>query len=204
MSKKKNLTLITILLFGIGFLLWIFGFFSRYNYLTAKSDIANNNPQIVFIGESILTSSDINTVSEKYGFKVVNFGCLVNQSEQNGIEIYNSQMNNYLDKLNGIGWESKYKKEIDSLMNLTNIPKTAFWIEKNTSGNWFNVDWMHNHKNNATISIFDNLGSLIIKEDFFIVCPNDEIEFMNNLEMKIDYYDGQNIQLKSNCYLMKR
>ncbi|MEY8867919.1 hypothetical protein AB9K24_00330 [Meridianimaribacter flavus] len=203
MRKKKNLIVIAILLVGIGFLLWNFGFFNRYNYLTAKSDISNNNPQIVFIGESMLTSSDINKVSKKYGFKVVNFGCLISQSEQNGIENYNSQMDNYLDELNGIGWESEYKKEIDSLMKLTNIPKTAFWIEKNGNGNWYNVDWMHNHKNNATLSIYDKYGDIVTKGRFMIICPSDEIEFMDDLESQIDFYDGENIQLKSNCYLMK-
>lgn len=203
MRNKKNLIFITILLIGIGFLLWYFGFFSGYNYLTAKSDISNNNPQIVFVGESMLTPSDINNVSKKYGFKVVNIGCLISQSEQNGIKIYNSQMENYLDEQNGIGWEFEYKKEIDSLMKLTNIPKTAFWIEKNGKGNWYNVDWIHNHKNNATISIFDKYGNLIVKGHFMILCPSDEIEFMTELELQIDFYDGEDIQLKSNCYLMK-
>ncbi|WP_335975361.1 hypothetical protein [Gaetbulibacter jejuensis] len=184
-------------------LLWNFGFFGRYNYLTAKSDIASNNPQIVFIGESMLTSSDINAVSKKYGFKVVNFGCIVNQLEQNGIEIYNSQMDNYLDEKNGIGWKSDYKKEIDSLMKLTNIPKTAFWIEKNESGNWFNIDWMHNHKNNAIISIYNKYGDLIIKSKFMKTCPIDELKFIEDLKTEIDFYDGEKIQLKDNCYLLK-
>ncbi|WP_347175533.1 hypothetical protein [Polaribacter uvawellassae] len=203
MRKKKNLIFITFLIIGIGFLLWNFGFFNRYNYLTAKSDIASNNPQIIFIGESMLTYSDINTVSKKYGFKVVNFDRIVNQSEQNGIEIYNSQMDNYLDKLNGIGWETEYKKEIDSLMKLTNIPKTAFWIEKDASGNWFNVDWMHNHKNNAVISIYDKYGNLIVKSKFMKTCPIDELKFIEDLKTEIDFYDGENIQLKDNCYLLK-
>ncbi|NQX85575.1 MAG: hypothetical protein HRT67_06680 [Flavobacteriaceae bacterium] len=204
MKKKKNLIFIAILLVGIRFLIWNFGLFNRYNYLTAKSDISNNNLQIVFIGESMLTSSEVNEVSKKYGFKVINFGCSISQSEQNGIENYNSQIDNYLDELNGIGWESKYKKEIDSLMKLANIPKTSFWIEKNGKGNWYNVDWMHNHKNNATLSIYDKYGDIVTKGHFMIICPSDEIEFMVELESQIDFYDGENIQLKSNCYLMKR
>lgn len=203
MRKKKNLIFFTFLTIGVAFLLWNFGFFSRYNYLTAKSDIAGNNPQILFIGESMLTSSDINAVSKKYGFRVVNFGCIVNRTEQNGIKIYNSQMDNYLDEKNGIGWESKYKKEIDSLMKLTNIPKTAFWIEKEKSGNWFNIDWIHNHKNHAIISIYNKYGDLIIKSKFIKVCPIDELKFIEDLKTEIDSYDGENIQLKDNCYLLK-
>ncbi len=172
--------------------------------MTAKTDIAKNNPQIVYVGESMLTPSDLNNVSKKYGFEIVGFGCILSVVEQNGIEIYNSQMDNYLDKINGIGWKSKYKKEIDSLMKLTNIPKTAFWIEKNGSGFWYNVDFMHSHKNNARISIFDKFGDLVAKGKFILVCPTDEIEFMDDLEKQIDFYDGENIQLKSNCYLLKR
>jgi hypothetical protein len=202
MSKKS--ILISILIIGIGLSLWNFGFFNRYNYLTAKTDIAKNNPQIVYVGKSMLTSSDLNNVSKKYGFEIVGFGCTLSSVEQNGIEIYNSQMNNYLDKLNGIGWKSEYKKEIDSLMKLTNIPKTAFWIEKNGSGFWYNVDFIHSHKNNARISIFDKFGDLIAKGKFILVCPTDEIEFIDDLEKQIDFYDGENIQLKSNCYLLKR
>lgn len=196
--------MISILIIGIGLSLWNFGFFNRYNYLTAKTDIAKNNPQIVYVGKSMLTSSDLNNVSKKYGFEIVGFGCTLSSVEQNGIEIYNSQMNNYLDKLNGIGWKSEYKKEIDSLMKLTNIPKTAFWIEKNGSGFWYNVDFIHSHKNNARISIFDKFGDLIAKGKFILVCPTDEIEFIDDLEKQIDFYDGENIQLKSNCYLLKR
>ena len=202
MSKKS--ILISVLIIGIGLSLWNFGFFSRYNYLTAKNDIAKNNPQIVYVGESMLTPSDLNNVSKKYGFEIVGFGCTLSAVEQNGIEIYNSQMDNYLDKLNGIGWKSEYKREIDSLMKLTNIPKTAFWIEKSGTGYWYNIDYMHSHKNNARISIFDKFGELISKGHFIIVCPADELEFMDDLEKQIDFYDGENIQLKSNCYLLKR
>ncbi len=202
MSKKS--ILISVLIIAIGLTLWNFGFFNRYNYLTAKADIAKNNPQIVYVGESILTPADLNKVSKKYGFEIVGLGCTLSGVEQNGIDIYNSQINNYLDKLNGNGWKSEYTKEIDSLMKLTNIPKTAFWIEKNGNGHWYNVDFMHSHKNNARISIFDKFGELITKGHFILICPSDEIEFMGELDTQIDFYDGEKIQLKSNCYLMKR
>lgn len=200
MSKKSILISIII---AIGITLWYFGFFSRYNYLTAKTDIAKNNPQIVYVGESMLTPTDINNVSKNYGFEIVGFGCALSAVELKGIKIYNTQMESHLDKLNGIGWKSEYKRGIDSLIKLTNIPKTAFWIEKNRSGFWYNVDFIHSHKNNARISIFDKFGELITSSKFILVCPTDEIEFIDNLEKQIDYYDGDNIQFKSNCYLLK-
>lgn len=83
------------------------------------------------------------------------------------------------------------------------IPKTAFWIEKKGNGKWFNLDWMHNHKNNAVISIYDKYGELIIKSKFMKICPIDEPKFIEDLKMEIDFYDGKDIQLKDNCYLLK-
>ena len=201
--RKKSI-FISLIIVVIGISLWYFGFFSRYNFLTAKTDIAKNNLQIVYVGKPLLKPLDLNNVSKKYGFEIVGFGCTLGVVEQNGIEIYNSQMDNYLGKLNGKGWKTEYIKEIDSLMKLTNIPKTAFWLERKGVGHWYNIDYMHNHKNNARISIFDRFGDLITEGHFFIVCPKDEFEFMDDLEKQIDFYDGENIQLKSNCYLLKR
>ena len=201
--SRKSILIVGILLIGTGILFWNFGFFTPYNYFTAKSDIAKKNIQIIYIGESMLKPSNINVVSKKYGFEVIGFGCTFNKQEQNGIEIYNSQMDNYLNMLNPKGWKSDYKKGIDSLMKLTNIPKTAFWIEKNGNGNWFNVDMLNGHKNNATISIYDKSGELIAKNNFIKVCPIDELKFIEDLMEEIDYYDGKNIQLKDNCYLLK-
>ena len=36
------------------------------------------------------------------------------------------------------------------------------------------------------------------------ICPIDELKFIEDLKTEIDFYDGENIQLKSNCYLLKR
>ena len=199
----SNKTIITLfLIVTIGILLWFFGFFSRYNYLTAKSDIAKNNPQIVYVGESMLSPSDLNSVSKKYGFEIVGFGRTLSAVEQNGIEIYNSQMKKYLDEINETDWKSEFKKRIDSLMKLTNIPKTAFWIEKNGVGYWYNVD--SKKYNVANIQIFDRYGDLIKKGRFMLVCPSDEIEYVEDLKSQIEIFDGENIQFKSNCFLMSR
>ena len=201
---SKKIIIIGITILGIIILLWNFGFFGTYNYLTAKSHISNGTPKKVLIGDLIISPVEMNKVSIKYGFRNVGFGCSISPNEENGIDIYNKQIDKYLVQLNGANWKSKYEQGIDSIIKLSNIPKTAFWIENNGNGNWYNIDRMHNHKNNATISIFDSFGNLITKGHFFIVCPSDELEFMDDLETQIDFYDGQNIQLKSNCYVMKR
>ncbi|OIQ30767.1 MAG: hypothetical protein BM564_00730 [Bacteroidetes bacterium MedPE-SWsnd-G2] len=200
-----NGKIISILILIIGTIaIWHLGFFNRYNYLTAKSDIANKNIQLVYIGESKLKPKDLNRVSKKYGFKIVGFGCALTTNEQNGIEMYNSQIDHFLGEYNGVGWKSEYKKEIDSLLKLTNIPKTAFWVEKDEIGYWYNIDWIHSHKNMGNISIYNHYGDLHTKGHFFMICPSEEFQLMDDLENQIDFYDGKNIQLKSNCYLMKR
>jgi len=57
---------------------------------------------------------NINSINEKYGFKEIYYGCHSNLSlpELNGIEIYNSQVDGYLNELNGKGWRNEYSKEI--------------------------------------------------------------------------------------------
>jgi len=62
---------------------------------------------------------------------------------------------------------------------------------------------MHNHKNNAIISIYDKSGELRIKGKFIKICPTDELKFIEDLKTEIDFYDGKDIQLKDNCYLLK-
>ncbi len=117
--KKKILIGIGILLFGI--LLWSFGFVNRYNFLTAKIDIMNGNPKIVTVGLPIFSNTELNLITEKYGFKNVNFGCMVTQSELNGIDAYNSVMERYLEKKNGMNWRKKYEKKIDSFIKIKRL-----------------------------------------------------------------------------------
>ncbi len=93
-----------IKIFGFSFILIIvivsahyYGFFTRYNYLTAKWDAFNGNYQILVFGEPDITR--LFTEKEKQAFKVQYgyhynrvAGCSVTQSEYNGIENYNRVM----------------------------------------------------------------------------------------------------------------
>lgn len=112
--KKK--IIIGILLFGI--LLYNFGIICKYNFLTAKIDILNEDLKIVTVGLPFFSNKELNGITKKYGFKNVNFGCIVTQHELNGINSYNSEMKRHLDKKNGLNWQQKYKKEIDSLIKI--------------------------------------------------------------------------------------
>jgi len=114
----------------------------------------------------------------------------------------------YVIKKNGI---TEFDKKVDqtekiaiALKGIDSIPKSAFWIENNGKGNWFNVDWIHNHKNNAIISVFDKNGELLVKSKFILVCAK-EGKLIENLKKEIFYFDGEDIQLKAKyCYFMKR
>lgn len=70
------------------------------------------------VGELIMSPDLINNVSVKYGFKQVGYGCAVTLPEINGIEIYNAQIDKYLDKLNGENWRENYRRDLDSLWGI--------------------------------------------------------------------------------------
>ncbi len=86
-----------------------------------------------------------------------------------------------------------------------NVPKEAFWKEKNGNGFWFHVEWINSHKNMTRIAIYHkDTGELIVRKKFIKVCSLDNPKFIENLKKEIDFYDGQNIQLIDNCFLQKR
>ena len=116
--NRKTILFSGIVLILTGILLWNYGIFSRFNYLTAKSDISNNNPYKIQGGEPLISAFEMDKVSEKYGFKNIFTGCIVTETESKGLEIYNSEINKHLSKINGADWELKYQKEIDSLIEL--------------------------------------------------------------------------------------
>ncbi|MGB3607171.1 hypothetical protein [Psychroserpens sp.] len=118
---RKTIIFSGIILILVGIGLWNFGFFNRFNYLTAKSDIENNSPHKILVGELMISPIEMDKVSRKYGFKNVGFGCVVSGTELNGIEIYNAEIDKYLTKKNGIDWKDKYQKEIDPLTELKQL-----------------------------------------------------------------------------------
>lgn len=185
-------------------LLWNFGFLGRYNYLTAKWDIAKGNPKVVLIGLPNAWEAELNVINQQYGFTLVTYGCLVNYGDENGIAMYNRQTNNYLTKVNGAHWKIRYQKKIDSLVRrlVAKVPETAFWIGNNGKGNYFEINRLHSHKNSALVTIYDASGTLVCKERFMMVCPASDLQFIEDLEKEIDFYDGQNIRLKGSCFLL--
>jgi len=64
----KNKIIAVISIIAIIFLFSHFGLLNRYNYITAKIDIYNENPKIISIGMSVLSKNTLNEISEKAAF----------------------------------------------------------------------------------------------------------------------------------------
>ena len=84
---------------------------TSFDKAQAERDIRSGNVRLL---KFALSGPDnkTNVISSKYGFKECNLGCVVGYSvkEQEYLELVNS----YLDKRNGIGWQSRYIKELHS------------------------------------------------------------------------------------------
>ena len=128
--RKKNYKHRILLTIPICFILFAFvnisntainyyGLNEEYNYFTAKQDITNGKIQLLETG-LILPGPNTNVdwnkkqdAEKQFGYKSINLGCTVT----NGIYIYNSVMEDYLEKVNGKNWRTKERQMFDSLMN---------------------------------------------------------------------------------------
>ena len=113
--KKKTVIGIGIVIVGI--LLWQFGLFNRFNYLTAKIDGWRNSARIVTTEQANYPCGvPCIGLKEKYGFHEANVGCVLSKTEIRGIDCYNSEIEEYLNKRNGINWRKKYDAELELLI----------------------------------------------------------------------------------------
>ena len=129
----------------------------------------------------------------------------------NGLADLNRFIGSYYESMFKLQPTNEAYKFIMSTNNLPErpklggVPESAFWSGINEQGHWFNVGKIHNHKNSAIISIYDGeTGVLITKNRFFMICPIDNLELIEDLEFDIDFFDGENIQLIGDCYLDAR
>ncbi len=128
-QKYKKRILLTI---PIAFILFAFADISKtaidyygldeeYNYFTAKHDIRNGKIQFLETG---LISPEPNVdwnkkqdakkkIEKQFGYKSIYLGCIVT----NGTYIYNTVMEDYLEKVNGKNWKTKERQMLDSIMN---------------------------------------------------------------------------------------
>lgn len=102
---------------------------------------------------------------------------------------------------------SQAREEKVEPIHLSNIPEKAFWAGGVDGGNWYFVEYIHDHRNNAIIKIYnDNDGSLIVSKRFTLICPSDNQTLIDDLKKQIKGFDGEKIYLKSpnekaGCYL---
>ena len=118
--RKRNFIIGFALILIISALLtlwWNYGFFSKYNYFSAKRDIKNGNIRLLSYGLPIISSKDkeMEMVRMKYGFKSCNLGCGCTNEDLRTTGIYNKVIEEYLTKRNGKNWQVNFKREIDSL-----------------------------------------------------------------------------------------
>lgn len=101
-----------------------YGLDEEYNYFTARRDIKNGKVQILETGLTLPEPNvnwekkqDAEKIAEnQFGYKSVYLGCTITH----GIDIYNSVMEDYLEKANGKNWRTKERVTIDSIMNSDN------------------------------------------------------------------------------------
>ena len=101
-----------------------YGLNEEYNYFSANRDIKNGKIQILETG-LILPEPNVDwdkqqeaekKLEKQFGYKSVYLGCIVTH----GIGIYNSVMEDYLEKVNGKDWRTKQRHMLDSLMKSNN------------------------------------------------------------------------------------
>ncbi|WP_290792358.1 hypothetical protein [Flavihumibacter sp. UBA7668] len=116
-QKARTLLLLVIFLSACFYIRHHYGLGTAYNYFQAKSDLHNGIVQIVGYGLPLWSSkeAEIDSIQSVYGFKTVEFGCIVTPAELNGIEHYNQTVEDWLNKRNGKDWLRAYEKSVDSL-----------------------------------------------------------------------------------------
>ena len=133
--RKQNYSRRIVLTIPIAFILFActdiivnainyYGLNEEFNYFSANRDIKNGKIQILETG-LILPEPNVDwdkkqqaekLLEKQFGFKSVYLGCIVTH----GIGIYNSVMEDYLEKVNGKNWRTKQRYMLDSIMNSKN------------------------------------------------------------------------------------
>ncbi len=112
--KKIIILLAIILLIGLSFSL---GFFSPYNYFTAKHELKTNHFMKICINDKGMRYMIEKEIGDKYGIDVIDISNPYRAKPINyfGIKIYNSIMMDGYIKTNGEKIYKQYKNELDSL-----------------------------------------------------------------------------------------
>ncbi len=121
----KKRILIVVGLAILYFVLAKVGIMNRYNYITAKVDIASDIQRIIVFEKTEtfnLQLKDRIMLNEKYGF-YYSFKNKKNLPKLylKGVSSYNNVMLSYLESKNGKNWMKNYERDIDSLLILNGL-----------------------------------------------------------------------------------
>jgi hypothetical protein len=87
-----------------------------YNKEVAKQDIEKGDIKILSFGLQLLPDKEMNFLTTKYGFKYFPVaGCTVDSYQYKAIKEYNSVVDEYLEKLNGLDWKINLYADIKAL-----------------------------------------------------------------------------------------
>jgi len=86
------------------------------------------------------------------------------------------------------------------------VPDGSFWVGGVDGGNWYYVKDVHDHRNMATIAVYnDQNGALLMNTRFMLVCNSEKYTFVNDLNKQISSFDGDKIYFTKSdsvdCYL---
>ena len=129
MSRKKKVILLVVSSLVIVIFLYHYGFFSRYNYLTAKLDIQRGNVRLISVDTEADSYFPVKSLSRKHN--VIMEHCepvfLINNITDKGIAIYNQQMEKQIKINLGEKKYRKYQNDLDSLYK--EFAKPPLYIE---------------------------------------------------------------------------
>jgi hypothetical protein len=128
LRKRIRYGLLAILLFGgLYFALrFYFGFFTPYNYWTAREHIKNGEFIIVEIGEKPLHFEEKQELANTYGFMFLLPGCKTSPDYINGAKYFNNVMIDHLEWKYGKGWWTQFQAQLDSIdITMENEPGRA-------------------------------------------------------------------------------
>lgn len=128
-SRRKKVILLIVSLLVIAIFLYHYGFFSRYNYFTAKLDIQRGNVQLISVDTDADGFFRVEYVARRYNIKMDLFEpvFLINNITDKGIDIYNQQMEKQIKINLGEKKYRKYQNELDSLYK--ELAKPPLYIE---------------------------------------------------------------------------
>jgi hypothetical protein len=103
------------------------------------------------------------------------------------------------------GCVSKGKNQFEKIKP-KNVPDSSFWVGGVDGGNWYDVKYVHNHRNMARIAVYnDQNGELITDTKFILVCDSARYTFISDLKKQISSFDGEKIYFTKSdsvdCYL---